>query len=227
VSDEKNTRRFLQKKRYDKEWNPWRSDWPRIKTIVELAGRNKKVLDIGCYEGTISELVARNSNEVYGVDFSDKALDIAKDKGINVFRADIEKDELAFKDSFFDVIIVAEIIEHIFDMRAFFEKIKRVLKPNGYIILTTPNLATLGRRLLLLFGRNPHIEIVFEHGWAGHIRYFIKSNLFSTLKLYDFHVDLFTSDVVNFNSSGTFFSKGLAKIFPTLGKSLIVKASKA
>lgn len=216
----------LHEKRYAKEWHPWKSDWPRIRTIVELVGKNKRILDLGCYEGTITKLIAQNQNEVWGVDFSGKALAIAKEKGIRVYQADIEKDDLPFKEKSFDVIVAAEVIEHVFDMRIVFEKIKKLLKPDGYLVLTTPNLATLGRRLLLLFDRSPYIEIIFEEGWGGHVRYFVKSNLFETLKLYGFKVDLFTSDVINFNWSGTLFSARLARIWPTLGKTLIVKASK-
>lgn len=219
-------KRHLHEKRYSREWHPWESDWPRIRTIVELVGKNKKVLDLGCYEGTITQLIAQNQNEVWGVDFSGKALRVAKGKGIRTHQADIEKDGLPFKEKSFDVIVFAEVIEHVFDMGIVLKKIKKLLKPDGYLILTTPNLATLGRRLLLLFGRNPYIEIVFEEGWGGHIRYFLKSTLSETLKLYGFKVDFFTSDVVNFNSSGTLFSTWLAKIWPTLGKTLIVTASR-
>lgn len=216
----------LHEKRYAEEWRPWKSDWPRIRTVVELVGQNKKVLDLGCYEGTITQLIAQNQNEVLGVDFSGKALAITKERGIRIYRADIEKDELPFREKSFDVIVAAEVIEHVFDMRIVFEKIKKLLKPDGYLVLTTPNLATLGRRLLLLFGRSPYIEIVFEEGWGGHIRYFVKNTLFETLKLYGFKADVFTSDVVNLNWSGTLFSTWLAKIWPTLGKTLIVKASR-
>lgn len=216
----------LYQARYSEEWKPWKSDLPRIEAIVNLAGGNKRVLDIGCYDATISQLIAQNHNEVYGIDISAEAVKIANQKRIKAYCLDIENEELPFDNIFFDVIVASEVIEHIFDLDSFFNRINRVLKPDGYLILTTPNLATLGRRLLLLFGKNPFIETIFKEGWGGHIRYFVKDSLFELLNVYGYRVDYFTSDVVNFNGSGNLFSSRLAKIWPTIGKTLIVKVSK-
>lgn len=87
-------------------------------------------------------------------------------------------------------------------------------------------MASLGRRFLLLCGRSPHIDTNLRNKSAGHIRYFVKSTLFSLLQDNGFRITYFTSDVVNFDNSHRFFSVGLAKLFPSLGRSLIVKAVK-
>lgn len=216
----------LAEETYSKEWLPPRSDIPRIEMIIKLVATEKRVLDIGCYDGTIGKLIAQNQNEVYGIDLSDQAVNLAKKKGIRAYQADIEENDLPFPKEFFDVIVAAEIIEHVFDTDGFLEKIREFLKPNGHLILTTPNLATLGRRLLLLFGKNPLIEVSCRKGAGGHIRYFVKKSLFDLIKSHGFKIEVFSSDVINFNNSGNLFITWPAKLFPTLGKSLIVKAVK-
>lgn len=213
------------KEKYSKEWHPSKTEALRIDPVLKLIGRNKKVLDIGCYEGTISKCIADNNNEVYGIDISESAVKLAKEKGIDARVVDVEEEELPFSDGFFDVVAVAEVIEHIFDTDGFLEKIKRVIKKDGYLVLTTPNLASFGRRLLLLFGKNPLIEVTCDRESAGHTRYFIHDTLATLLRTHGFKVDVFLSDVVNFNARGTLHSTSLARICPALGRTLIIKAS--
>ena len=90
-------------------------------------------------------------------------------------------------------------------------EIRHVLKPGGCCVVTMPNLAAFGRRLLLLIGGNPHIEISFTGDAAGHIRYFIRGTLIELLNKHGFTVDVFQSDVVNFNASGAINSTQLAR----------------
>ncbi len=200
-------------------------DKERIKKIIELTGVGEKILDIGCGVGLIGEQIKKKGNTVYGVDYSKGAVKNARKKGIIAKVADIQK-KIPFKDNFFDGIILGEILEHIYDTDKFLQDIKRKLKKDGYIIITTPNLATLGRRLLLLFGKNPHIEYYLREDSAGHIRYFVKETIFKLLSDNGFKIEKYLSDEVNFNAKGTFKSKFLAKIFPSLGRSIIIKARK-
>ena len=135
--------------------------------------------------------------------------------------------QFKFNDNFFDIVVAGEVIEHILDTDFFFNEIKRVLKSNGFLILSTPNTASLGRRILLLLGKNPYFEASYgfpPEALAGHIRFFTKDLLLSFLKYKGFEIITFTSDVVNFTSSGSLSNKLIADIFPTLGHCLIVKA---
>lgn len=200
-------------------------DKERIKKIVELTGVGEKILDIGCGIGLIGEQIKKKGNIVYGIDLSKGAVNNARKKGIIAKVADIQK-KIPFKNNFFDGIILGEIIEHIYDTDKFLQEVRRKLKKDGYIILTTPNLATLGRRLLLFFGKNPHIEYYFREDSAGHIRYFVKDTLFKLLSDNGFKIEKYLSDEVNFNAKGTIKSKFIAKVFPTFGRTIIIKARK-
>jgi 2-polyprenyl-3-methyl-5-hydroxy-6-metoxy-1,4-benzoquinol methylase len=198
----------------------------RLEKIVELVGADNKVLDIGCYSGTIGSMLIKKGNEVYGIEINPEVAEIACQKGLKVKIQDIES-RFDFKDNFFDVVIAAEIIEHILDTDFFIDEIKRILKSKGVLVLSTPNVASLGRRLFLLFGKNPYFEASFGYppeAHAGHIRFFTKDLLLSYLKHKGFEIIKFTSDVVNFTPSGKISSKLLANLFPTVGRSLIIKA---
>jgi len=200
-------------------------DDSRVKAVLPLIGKAGRVLDVGCLDGTIGELFLAMGNDVYGIDASQPAIAQAVVRGVKASLGNVEE-RFPFETESFDAVFAGEIIEHVFDVDAMLSEINRVLKPGGTFIVTTPNLATLGRRLLLLFNKNPHIEISFTGGAAGHIRYFIRSTLVELLKEHEFEVTNFVSDVVNFNASGALHSYGLARLFPSLGKTLIVCAHK-
>ena len=197
----------------------------RVRRAVPLVGRGGIVLDVGCFDGTIGELFMQAGNMVYGIDASQVAVPKAVAKGIKAKLSNLEE-PLDFPSEMFDVVFAGEVLEHVFNIDLLLSEIHRVLRPMGSLVATTPNLAGLGRRLFLLVNKNPHIEVSFTGSSAGHIRYFIKDTLFSILQKHGFRITNFTSDVVNFNSEGTIRSFCLARAFPTLGKSLIVKAQK-
>jgi 2-polyprenyl-3-methyl-5-hydroxy-6-metoxy-1,4-benzoquinol methylase len=197
----------------------------RYSKMVLLVGSNKKVLDVGCYDGTCGELLIKNKNEVYGIEACPEAAELAKIKGLYVKIGDIESG-LDFENNFFDVVMAGEIIEHIVDTDFFIDEIKRVLKTNGFLVLSTPNAASLGRRLLLLFGKNPFFEASFSYplNFPGHMRFFTKDLLLEFLKYKGFDKIIFESNAVSFTRNAMITSKTLADIFPTFGGILIVKA---
>ena len=59
--------------------------------------------------------------------------------------------ELKFKNNSFDLVISTEVIEHLENKYLFFKEIKRILKPNGTFIFSTPNITNLPNRLVYFF----------------------------------------------------------------------------
>ncbi len=107
--------------------------------IKNIPGNNhQKILDIGCGDGVLLNLVSyRTSAQLYGVDTSQISLNYAKTKVKAEFMlASAEK--LPFKNNFFDTVLAAEIIEHLTHPELMLAEIKRVLKPDGKLILSTP-----------------------------------------------------------------------------------------
>ena len=221
-STDKDDKARFNERRYSDEASYSSSDY-RLKNILRLIGTGHKVLDVGCYSGALGRLIADNGNDVYGVDLSETSVNLAIKKGIKAFKIDAEN-SLPFSTDLFDVVFVGEMIEHVYDTDRFLQEVKRVLRPDGYLILTTPNLASLGRRLLLILGKNPLVETSLKGNSAGHIRYFVNDSLFGLLKENNFATIDHMSDIINFDNKGKYGSVLLAKVFPTLGRTIIVKA---
>lgn len=221
----------LTKRMYDQKRVYSRADMFRISEAVRLVGKGNKVLDLGCYYGFLGKLFIDEGNEVWGVDVAKEALKKAEERGLKTKYGNVEK-EIPFEECSFDVVVAAEIIEHLKDTDRFLGEIHRVLKPGGFLVLTTSNLVSFGRRIFYLLGKSGYHEASFSFPEdpppAGHLRYFNKDLLLGLLKHQHFEIVEFTSDVVNFtaNIKPRLQSTSLAKLFPTLGRSLIVKARK-
>lgn len=125
--------------------------------------RGKSVLDIGCNTGYGSEILSRVAERVVGVDVSPKAIDAAQQEfgGSGIEFKLIDGKRLPFASGTFDVAVSCQVVEHVVDYGVYFDEIKRVLKPSGTAIFTTPN-----ARLRLLPGMKPWNEFhvrEFEH----------------------------------------------------------------
>jgi 2-polyprenyl-3-methyl-5-hydroxy-6-metoxy-1,4-benzoquinol methylase len=106
-------------------------------------GKNKMVLDCACGEGVGTNVLCKDSKEVYGVDINEETFETAKNNITygNAFFKQGSATDLPFPDSFFDTITSMETLEHI--PQRFQEKciseFHRVLKSGGTLILSTPN----------------------------------------------------------------------------------------
>lgn len=214
-------------KRYSQDFPVNKIEEIRIAEVLKIIGTKKKVLDLGCGDGFFMERIKNMDNEVTGIEISENAIIKARNRGFKVYDVSLENNWSEKISDKFDIIFGGEIIEHVFDTDNFLKNIKNLLKEGGSLIITTPNIASLGRRLLLLLGKNPLIETTARENDAGHIRYFTRDSLGKLLMENDFKIITMTSSVVNFSSfSDGFFSRFLAKTFPTFGNNIIVAAKK-
>lgn len=213
------------KKRYSKyaDYEGWVKF--RIEKIVNLSGYNKRILDIGCYDGKITKRLVKNGNEVVGIDISSEAVKLCKNQGLNVFQHDIENNKLPSSAGKFDLAVAGEIIEHVVDTDSFIHNISKIIKRGGYLILSTPNLAGLGCRVSLLLGQSPWmIETNFDPKNAGHLRYFTHQTLTKLLNLHGFKVVESLSDSVGIGTKFTL--PFLADFIPEFGRTIILLAQK-
>ncbi len=108
------------------------------KLIKSVLKPKDNVLDIGCNRHTSK--------------YATHGVDIRKTKTSLIFtRFDLEKG-LPYEDSFFDIIIAGEIIEHLKNEKLFLNEVTRCLKKKGYLILSTPNVMSLQKRILFILG---------------------------------------------------------------------------
>ena len=115
-----------------------------------------KVLDAGCGEGHLINRLhqADSTNEYYGADVTDAALERALQRCPYAKLEKMDISNLNFPDSYFDAVVITEVLEHIIDYENVVRELKRVIKDGGVFIITFPNevLWTASRFLL---GRRP------------------------------------------------------------------------
>lgn len=191
--------------------------------------RNDRVniLDIGCNDGELTILYKR-FGDVLGIDINKDAINECKKKGLNCLCISVEKLVKKYK-NYFDVVIAGDIIEHVLDTDIFLQNIYMVLKKKGILLLTTPNLSSLGRRIMLLFGKNPFIEystlLPSEEMNVGHIRYYVVSNLKDQLIAQKFkHIKIY-GDIINV-APLIHIPHRMAKFLPNFSRNLLVFAKK-
>src|SRR3989304_6535235 len=220
-----NSHTFSQSKYFDSRWfRDTGLEGTRIRQILSLIGTGSKILDVGSYNGGITRRIKEQGNDVKAADASSAFADLDRELGIPFSQVDLER-PLPYGDSEFDVVFAGEVIEHLADTDTFIREIGRVLKLGGRLVLTTPNVASLARRIMLLFGINPFFEASFTFpgaGVAGHLRYFTPSLLKSFLTSCKFRVEFLGTDSITLTPNyGRVF---LATVFPTFGRSIIVVA---
>jgi len=130
--------------------------------------KDKIVLDIACGSGYGTSLLSKYAKRITGVDISNDAVNFANKEycGDNIIFKKSNGKTIPFEDDSFDVVTSFETIEHINEYEFFMAEIKRVLKPNGLFILSTPN------------------KLEFSQGNHFHVHEFIHDELVGLVKKY-------------------------------------------
>ncbi|MBF0555989.1 MAG: class I SAM-dependent methyltransferase [Nitrospirae bacterium] len=217
---------FFSNERYQIEDDFYRGLWQvhRKTVVLNMIGSGKTVLDAGCYDGSYLIDIKKQNNDVYGIDASINAVEKARGMGLKVKQGSLEE-RWDYEDNTFDVVYSGEVIEHIIDTDFYINEIFRVLKAGGYFVVTTPNLACLSKRFLLLIGRNPYQEASFSFpaGAVGHMREYTFDLLRDYMLTKGFSVIESKSDIVSIPYCPAVIQRFLGITLPMLGRSIIVK----
>lgn len=112
----------------------------RYATVLDAVA-GKKVLDLACGEGYGSNLMAERAHSVVGVDVSSESVQHAADtyQKANLKFCQGNAAALCFSDASFDVVISFETIEHLAEQTKMIQEIRRVLRSDGILVMSSPN----------------------------------------------------------------------------------------
>jgi 2-polyprenyl-6-hydroxyphenyl methylase/3-demethylubiquinone-9 3-methyltransferase len=125
----------------------------RIPLFQAAIGTGKRVLDLGCRSGALTQHFL-DGNTVVGLDVDAAALEKAAALGIEPVQANVEE-PLPFEDGSFDAVVAGELFEHLQFPDALVAEIRRVLRPGGVLVGSVPNAYRVQSRLLFLRGKPP------------------------------------------------------------------------
>lgn len=183
-----------------------------ILDLIKSTGiKRRRILDLGCASGHTTVIAALENplDYFYGVDIGEAFIVEAnkKKQDLNLSNLEFacESAEKYIGEKDFDLIICAEIIEHVENLENFFDNLNKLLKKNGRLLITTPNLngdGTPSGRLLRMFGLRKFVPAtdftedgILNHG-DQHIREFEYKTLNDLLIKNSFKVTYF-SGVLN------------------------------
>lgn len=143
------SRLFMAQRRAAYEYNS-----NNILRCVE-SNENGEFLDLGCYDGQWTMKVAGKiqTKKIFGLEIIEEKAQIAEKSGVKVTLGNLNE-KLPF-DNTFDVIHSNQVIEHLKDTDLFISEIHRLLKPGGYTIISTENLASWHNIFSLVMGYTP------------------------------------------------------------------------
>lgn len=117
---------------------PWyyTSDKEEYRFAKQYLTPNESVLEIGSGSGTFAELIPKNP--YLGLEFSQKAIELAAKKGIKVINESIEKHSNNHPNHY-DAVVFFQVLEHVIDIHDFLKAAVYTLKPNGKLIISVPS----------------------------------------------------------------------------------------
>jgi ubiquinone/menaquinone biosynthesis C-methylase UbiE len=157
--------------------------WPRnrVEAIVAMGGKGDCILDIGCGNGYLLYQFRKSFQKLFGLEYSAHRLAQAsvnlEDFNFVPLHGSVE-DMSAIEANSIDRIVSADTIEHVPDVYLAAREMYRVLKPRGTLVINTPNIAFVKKRVILCIGRFPATsqpnegiggDILFD---GGHLHYF-------------------------------------------------------
>jgi 2-polyprenyl-3-methyl-5-hydroxy-6-metoxy-1,4-benzoquinol methylase len=150
--------------------------------VIRLVGERKQVLELGCARGYMSRvLVERFGCTVTGVEVDGAAADEARKVCRRVIVADLDRlDWVRELSERFDVVVCADVLEHLRDPGGALRGLADLLRPDGYVVASIPNVAHAAVLAELLEGRFRYRPLGLLD--EGHLRFFTRESIYETFE---------------------------------------------
>jgi 2-polyprenyl-3-methyl-5-hydroxy-6-metoxy-1,4-benzoquinol methylase len=160
----------------------------RLAFLLDHAPPGARVLDVGCGEGWFAAALARADRGAVGIDLAEEPLRRARERepglGLDLRRVSAHG-EWPLADASFDAVWAGETIEHVADTAGVLSEVRRVLRPGGALVLSTPAHDPLTRLALGVSGRA--FAAHFDPR-SDHLRFYTRRTLAALLD--DFRFEL-------------------------------------
>lgn len=134
-----------------------------------------RVLEVGCASGYFSEQLVARGHVVTGVERDPVAAEAARRWCAQVITGDVESIPLSLEDASFELVVCADVLEHLREPQALLQRLAPLLVPRGQLLISAPNVANWSMRVALLGGRWRYRERGLLD--RGHLRFFTRSTL--------------------------------------------------
>ncbi|GAA6618191.1 methyltransferase domain-containing protein [Scytonema sp. NUACC26] len=174
----------------------WKKDYPSYQELAEdeldenhslkkmfhLVGENKQVIDFGCATGYFAQLLLKKGCRVTGVEINPDAAKAAERYCEQVIVADLDFVSITevLEGQKYDIAVFGDILEHLRDPWRVLEETQHILKPDGYVVVSIPNVAHGAIRLSLLQGRFEYSELGILD--STHLRFFTRKTVVDLFK---------------------------------------------
>lgn len=141
-----------------------KNKYKEVLARVKLSGK-ESVLDLGCGPGTLLSLLPKRYRLAVGLDIAEKQINYARKKFNGIFWMVGRIEELKFKPESFDYVFIIEVLEHLplEQVKSTLKSVKRIMKKNGGLIITTPNNHSLWPLIEWLWNKVSEIKYQEQH----------------------------------------------------------------
>ena len=144
-------------------------DEARKNLYVELIGKGRRILEVGCRAGNLTQHYYEG-NKVVGIDIDRNALkEFEKRLGLQCQWVDADSEDFPFEAGQFDVVVFSEVMEHLRFPQKSLHEIARVLKTGGRVVGSVPNAFRLRNRMRFLFGRPYETDISHLRSYSHNL----------------------------------------------------------
>ena len=143
-----------------------------LQPLIDLPVR--RMLDVGCGFGGLSKFIGGQlgADEVHGVDSDSSVVPEAQSKGVLAQQVDVETTDFPFPDDHFDFVSSLGMLDYLPTFDPVLREIRRVLRPEGHVLISLPNLASWHNRMALLLGYQPRDVEISDALLVGALPYY-------------------------------------------------------